>query len=285
VESKVGGAPASVAVPESTGVPSPLILQLQVAITSGNLIEPRSTSAWDIYQRMIQVQSSDPELPRLKVMLVDAFVSRGRQIVSGDVRSDSVAAMLEDFKRAGQMLSKARSLRPDDRAIPPLEKLSAAEALIALQFYDEAERTLALQDAKTAAVQNGLGLVYLGLLSDWQAERSFKRAIEIDPKWAAPHYNLGLLYRNQKKDESLTELEAAAALEPTNRALLAALGDEYFARQQWDRAATTFKAAVKVDPNDDTLHTRLGHSLYSLGRHEEANLEYRRAKEIAGKSQ
>jgi len=285
VENRVSVAAASVAVPQATGVPTPLILQLQAAIASGNLIEPKSTSAWDIYQRLMQDQSPPPELPRLRVLLVDAFVIRGKQIVSGDVRSDNVTAKLEDFKRAGQMLSKARTLRPDDAGIAPLEKLSAAEALISLQFYDEAERTLSLQDARIAGVQNGLGLVYLGLLSDWQAERCFKRAIEIDPKWAAPHYNLGLLYRNQKKGESLAELEAAAALESTNPALVVALGDEYFARQQWERAASTYRAAIKIDPNDDALHTKLGHALYSLGLHDEANLEYRRAKEIAGKNQ
>jgi tetratricopeptide (TPR) repeat protein len=286
VENRVEGTAASVAVPEATGVPSPLILQLQAAIASGNLIEPKSASAWDLYQRLSQDQSSAPDLPRLRIILADAFLAGGKQIVSGDVRSDNITARLEDFRRAGQMFSRARSLRSNDPGIATLEKLSAAEALIALQFYDEAERTLsALQDAKLAAAQNAMGLVYLGSLSDWQAERSFKRAIEMDPKWAAPHYNLGLLYRSQQKDESLAELEGAATIEPANPAMLVALGDEYFARKQWERAATAYRAAIKVDPKNDSFHTKLGHALYSLGRHEEANLEYQRAREIAGKSQ
>ena len=102
------------------------------------------------------------------------------------------------------MLARARTLAPDNGDVSALEKLSAAEALISLQFYDEAERALApLQSAKLAAVENALGLVYQGKLDTWRAERAFKRASELDSKWAAPHYNLALLYRSQQNQAAL----------------------------------------------------------------------------------
>jgi tetratricopeptide (TPR) repeat protein len=153
-----------------------------------------------------------------------------------------------------------------------------------LQFYDEAERALApLQTAKLAAVENALGLVHQGKLDTWRAERAFKRACEIDPKWAAPHYNLALLYRSQQNQAALGEFEAAASNDQSNVNLLVALGDEYFARQQWKQAGDAFRKAAALKPSDDNLYTKLGHALYSQGLHDEANREYQKAQELRRK--
>lgn len=275
-------APVPAARPEAA--PSPLVLQLEAAIASRTLIEPKNTSAWDLYQRMLSEPGAAADAARLKPALADALTAQGRAIVSGDVRGDTISDKVDDFKRAGQMLARARTLTPDNGDVIALEKLSAAAALIALQFYDEAERALApLQTARLAAVENALGLVYQGRLDTWRAERAFKRASEIDSKWAAPHYNLALLYRGQQNQAALTEFEAAASNDQTNLSLLAALGDEYFTRQQWKQAAETFRKAITLKPSDDNLHTKLGHALYSQGLQDEANREYQKARELRAK--
>lgn len=275
---------ASVPTPRAEAAPSPLVLQLEAAIASRNLIEPRNTSAWDLYQRLLSEPAVSADAARFKPKLAEALTIAGRAIVGGDVRSDNISEKVDDFKRAGQMLARARTLAPENGDVSALEKLSAAEALISLQFYDEAERALAsLQTAKLAAVENALGLVYQGKLDTWRAERAFKRASEIDSKWAAPHYNLALLYRSTQNQAALTEFEAAAASDQTNASLLAALGDEYFTRQQWKQAADAFRKAVALRPSDDNLHTKLGHALYSQGLQDEANREYQKAQELRRK--
>jgi len=276
----------AVSVPTSSPevAPTPLALQISAAIASKNLIEPKNNSAWDLYMRLATEPSASADAARVKPVLAAALVAEGRALVGGDLRSDNIADKVDDFKRAGQMLARARSLTPDSAEAVALEKLSAVEALISLQFFDEAERALSqLQAAKLAAVDNALGLVYQGKLDGWRAERAFKRAIELDSKWAAPHYNLALLYRSQQNQASLAEFETAAALDPTNVNLVAALGDEYFARQQFKQAADSFRKAVALRPSDDGLHTKLGHALYSQGLQDEANREYQRARELRGK--
>lgn len=275
---------ASVPSARPDAAPSPLVLQLEAAIASRTLIEPRNASAWDLYQRMISEPGAAAEASRLKPALSEALIAQGRAIVSGDVRGDNISDKVDDFKRAGQMLARARTLSPDNADVAALEKLSAAEALISLQFYDEAERALApLQTAKLAAVENALGLVYQGKLDTWRAERAFKRASELDSKWAAPHYNLALLYRSQQNQAALAELEAAAAKDQTNVNTITALGDEYFTHQQWTQAAEAFRKAVALKPSDDNLHTKLGHALYSQGLQDEANREYEKARELRRK--
>jgi tetratricopeptide (TPR) repeat protein/uncharacterized caspase-like protein len=276
--------PASVPVMKSEAAPTPLVLQLEAAIASKNLVEPKSTSAWDLYQKLAAESSATTDLARLKPLLADALADSGRKIVIGDVRTDNVSDRVEDFRRAGQMLARARSLKPDSTDITSLEKLSAAQALIALQFYDEAERTLMqLQNSNMAAVHNALGLVYQGKLDSWRAERAFKRASELDGKWATPHYNLALFYRSQQNEAALSELEQAAALDATNPSIFVAIGDECFSNQQWQRAADAFRKAIALKPNDDALHTKLGHALYSQGQQTEANREYQKAKELRSK--
>lgn len=271
----------SVPVSRPEGAPSPLVLQVEAAIASKNLLEPRNASAWDMYSRLASDPGAAADAARLKPLLAEALVKQGRLIVSGDVRSDNISDKVDEFKRAGQMLVRARSLAPDSGDLAALEKLSASEALISLQFYDEAERALTqLQSAKLASVENALGLVYQGKLDTFRAERAFKRAIELDGKWASPHYNLALLYRGQQNADSLSELEAGAALDDKNVNLVAALGDEYFTRQLWKQAAESFRKAIALKPSDDALHTKLGHSLYSQGLQDEANREYRRATEL-----
>jgi Tfp pilus assembly protein PilF len=181
------------------------------------------------------------------------------------------------------MLARARALAPENTESAGFEKLSAAQALVGLQFYDEAEKTLTqLQPLRLAAVENALGLSYMGSLNDWQAERAFKRAIELDSNWSPPHYNLAILYRNQKK-EALGELERAAAIDSSNTSVLSALADEYFGKERWGPAAETYRKAIASKPNDETLHTKLGHALYSQGLRDEANKEYQKAKELRGK--
>lgn len=275
---------SSVPVTRAEAVPSPLILQIEAAIASRNLIEPRNASAWDLYQKLGSDPGAVAETARLKPMLANALVDAGRSIVAGDVRGDNVSDLVDDFKRAGQMLVRARSLVSQDTEVAALEKVGAAEALIALQFYDEAERALGqLQAVKLAAIENAMGLVYQGKLDTFRAERALKRAIELNPKWAAPHYNLALVYRSQQNEQALLELEQAATIDPSNASLVIALGDELFARQQWQRAAESFRKAIALRPSDDTLHTKLGHALYSLGLKDEADREYQKARQVRAK--
>ena len=262
--------------------PSPLLLQLEVALDQGSLVTPAGSSAWDFYQKLSAVEPPAKELPQLKSRLIDAMLQRSKAVVTGDVRADNISSNVDDLKVAGQMLTRLHGLQPDDQEISRLQKLGAAEALIALQFYDEAVKALEpLRVPPAGWVENALGLATAGQLSDYEAERHFKRAVELEPNWAAPHYNLALLYRTQKKEGVLAELEQAARLDPSNPAIMTALGDELFEAKRWTDAATAYRAALATRPDDDALHTKLGHTLYSQGLRSDADKEYQRAKELA----
>lgn len=269
----------AVPVTAAAAPPSPLLLEFEAALADGRLLEPKDSCAWDIYQRLAQQPGASADAARFKPRLADALVREGKAIVTGDLRGDNIAARVEEFRRAGQIFVRARTLTGESQEVTALEKLSAAQALVALQFYDEAERALS-QLPRSAATENALGLVHFGKLDTWKAERAFKNAIELEPAAAAPHYNLGLLYRSQKNEAALVEFESAAKLAERNEAMWLALGDEYFDQGKWQAAAAAYGKAIALKPMDDTLHTKLGHALYSQGLRDEANKAYQRAKEL-----
>jgi uncharacterized caspase-like protein/tetratricopeptide (TPR) repeat protein len=266
----------------STPALSPMVLELESAIAVGRLVEPKGNCAWDTYQEMTRQPALSADAARLKLRLADALFNNGKAVISNDVRSDNIADKVDDFKRAGQMLAKARLLTPERTEITTLEKLSAAAALISLQFFDEAEKALS-QLPKMAATENALGIAYAGKLDNWKAERAFKNAVEMDNMAAAPHYNLGLLYRSQKNEAALAEFEKAAELDTKTYAAFLAVGDEYFSQNKWQQAAEAYRKAVALRPYDDNLYTKLGHALYSQGLRDEANKAYQKAKEIRSK--
>ncbi len=275
-------AASSLPVTELASAPSPLPSQFEMAIAAGRIIEPRGNNAWELYQQMNGQAATIADAVRLKPQLIDALIRVGKETVSGDVRGDNISDRVDDFKRAGQLFARGKSLAPENKELPLLEKLSAAEALLALQFYDEAERALS-QMPQSAAAENAFGIAYAGKLETFKAERAYKNAIEMEPNWYAPHYNLALLYRSQKNDGALAAFEKAAALNEKNYAVWLALGDEYFSQNRWQQAAESYRKAVALKPNDDNLHTKLGHALYSQGLRDEANREYQKAKELRGR--
>ncbi|HEY6327931.1 MAG TPA: tetratricopeptide repeat protein [Blastocatellia bacterium] len=281
--SKQADGPVPIAEADLGKAPSPLPSQLEEAIAAGRLIEPKESNAWDLYQRI--ALDSSPETARLKDLLANALLKSSKSIVEGDALEDSLRSDSDDFKRAGDMLARLQTLRPGDKSIVVLRKLSDIEGMIAIEFYSDAEKALAdLPAPATGAVENAHGLIYIGQLSDWQAERSFKRAIAADPNLAAPHYNLALLYKGQGNDQALAELETAGKLAPENVRIQTTLGDEYLARSRWAEATVAYKQAITVDPNNDSLHTKLANSLYSQGLREEADREYKRARDLAAKN-
>jgi len=280
--------PAATSLPttHAGAAPSPVVLQLEAAIAAGDLIEPRNTSAWDLYQRLNQDQNASIDAARIRPRLAEALEKSGVEIIRNGALSDRITDRVDDFRRAGQMFTRARLLAPEKAGLTSLEKLSAAQALISLQFFDEAERSLTqMQGERTAAIENAMGLVYQGKFDNWRAERAFKRAIELDADWHVPHYNLGLLYRSQNNEAAIESLARAAEIAKDDVNILTTFGDECLNRQQWQRAIEVFRKAVAKEPNDEGLRTRLANALYSAGERDEANREYQKANELRKKKQ
>jgi adenylate cyclase len=109
----------------------------------------------------------------------------------------------------------------------------------------------------------------------------FKKAIELDPRYAAAYVALGSDYY-QAADYGWTEFpdqalhraydlaQKALALEEANSSAHRLLGNVYLRLAQYDLAASELKRAIDLNPNDAISYGALGSVMLYSGRTEEA---------------
>src|SRR3989475_11270086 len=86
---------------------------------------------------------------------------------------------------------------------------------------------------------------------DWQtAEQEFRRAIELNPKYATAHhwYAEHLMWLG-RFDEALQESERARRLDPLSLIIASDNGAILYYSRQYDRAIQQFRAVREMDPN------------------------------------
>jgi eukaryotic-like serine/threonine-protein kinase len=97
-------------------------------------------------------------------------------------------------------------------------------------------------------------LAYSLVIYDWnwaEAERSFKRAIELDPNNSAAHFRYGQVYLAPlgRVDEAVAEIERGKDLEPLDVNMGATLAWIYFVAGQNDKALEQAKKTYDLEPN------------------------------------
>jgi len=113
----------------------------------------------------------------------------------------------------------------------------------------EKQRALATTRPDDAGVQNDLGtlLVLAGRLDE--AEKVYRRAIELAPKSAAAHFNLGLLYlQRQASFSALRQFEKATSLDPRHAWAHYQIGNIYAGWGVKGLAIHSYARALALEP-------------------------------------
>ena len=114
-----------------------------------------------------------------------------------------------------------------------------------------------------------------------QACEGRRRAIELDPNYAAPHDNLGNAYDERGLvDQAIAEYKQALALDLNFVGAHYNLGIVYDRKGWIDQAMAQYKRAIELDPNHMKAHYCLGNAYRIKGSIDEAKTEYSRAVEI-----
>jgi tetratricopeptide (TPR) repeat protein len=143
------------------------------------------------------------------------------------------------------------------------------EALVALQK--------AIGQEKDNAPYHLLHARILAALRQFgDAEESLGRAIELQPQWVEPYYELGvLLFRRGKYREAATTLAKGVEFAPDSVKTRFLLGVSYMQINLDGAAMEQFKAVEAADPRYPAVHHSIGRVYFRQGRDTEAIEHFR----------
>ncbi len=174
-------------------------------------------------------------------------------------------AIAEDpnFALAYTGLADAYAQHVDYRAMPVAEGLGRARA--------EAEKAIAL-DESLAEAHTSLAWVKFIYDWDWEAAgREFRRAIELDPRYASAHqwYSWYLSAMGRMR-ESISEAERAVELDPASVSIQRSAGWLHYYNRTPEQGIARVRRALVMDPELHDNHMMLAVLLIQAGRLNEA---------------
>jgi len=132
------------------------------------------------------------------------------------------------------------------------------------------------------------GSGYFGEDKYSEGMKCFEEAISLDPQSASAHGWLSWAHlmnvwfgpsatRKQSLKKAFELAEKCKALDDTHGGCYGALSHAYLMKRDYDKAISEGKRSVELNPNTSTYAVNYGWALRSVGRYEDALLEYERA--------
>ena len=172
-------------------------------------------------------------------------------------------------------LSDCYSLQIDYRSIPVADGLERAK------YY--ARKAIELDDSLPEAHAS---LAWCLFVYDWDwdaADHEFRRAIEVDPRYAPAHqWWAFLLVSRGNIEEALIEGHTALELDPTSVSVRRSMGWLYYYARRYDQARYHLTRAIAMNPMAEESYRVLGFALAAQGELAEAERVLRDAVELPG---
>jgi TolB-like protein/class 3 adenylate cyclase/Tfp pilus assembly protein PilF len=159
-------------------------------------------------------------------------------------------------------------------------KLSREEAS---EKANDAVLTALELDASLAEAHASLGYIMFRFDWNWnEAEREFKKAIDLKPAYAAAHEWYALLFSIQgRHDDALKEMNRAYELDPLSPSISTGVGRIMHFANKLDDAEKQYKKTLEIYPNYAEAHFALSMTYTSKKRYNEALKEIDKAIELS----
>jgi len=113
------------------------------------------------------------------------------------------------------------------------------------------------------------------------AEREFRRAIELDPNSAIAHKSYAeFLMHGARSAEATVEMERARDLDPLSLIVNTLVGFAYSNARQYDRAIEEYEKVIQLDPQFAPAHYFLGGALTNVRQYDEAIAHLQKARDL-----
>ena len=200
----------------------------------------------------------------------------------------------DDLRKATTYYEKAIEEEPDYT----LAHVGLAECYNLINIYSSVPLKESFPRAKEAALRaialdETLGeahnsLAYATYRYYWdfdEAEREFKRAIELSPNYATAHFWYSEFLMTQgRSNEAFKEMNLALELDPVSLIINSSLGLLYLYTRQPEKAVEQLLKTLEMGPNFAHAHGLLGLAYAKLNKFPEAIVEGKKAVELSGSS-
>ncbi len=200
----------------------------------------------------------------------------------------------EALKKAVSCFEHAIAL--DASYAPAYAGLADSYGLLA--YYSHLSPDEAFPRAK-AAIQHALeiddgaaeahtSLGYITQMYEWnwsEAEREFKRAVELNPSYATGHH-WHATYRMMvgQFGEAIEEIRRAQELDPLSLIINTTVGSILYCARQYDGTIEQCRKTIELDDNFPAPHSYLGRAYLKQSRPDEAIAEFQKALQLSGRS-
>jgi adenylate cyclase len=174
-----------------------------------------------------------------------------------------------------------------------------ADSYTALTFYNFAAPHETMPKAKESAIKalvldNTLAeahasLAHILMNYDWnwsEAEKEFKRSIELKPDYATAHqwYAIHYLTAMGRLEEAVQEMKKALELEPASLVMNTFMGATLYYAGRYDEAIDQCRRTIQMDPNFAVAHWHLGLAYEQKQVLDAATEEFKKAISLSGGS-
>ena len=174
-----------------------------------------------------------------------------------------------------------------------------ADCYTGLTFYNFAAPHETMPKAKESAIKalaldNTLAeahasLAHILMNYDWnwsEAEKEFKRSIELKPDYATAHqwYAIHYLTATGRLEEAVQEMKKALELEPASLVMNTFMGATLYYAGRYDEAIDQCRRTIQMDPNFAVAHWHLGLAYEQKQILDAATEEFKKAISLSGGS-
>jgi tetratricopeptide (TPR) repeat protein len=148
---------------------------------------------------------------------------------------------------------------PTPPANPSVTPELRGDIMMARKMFREAIDLYKPDAEKNAVIANKTGIAYHQLQDLKNAEKYYRHAAKLNPKYPEALNNLGTVYYAKKSyRRAITQYKEALRIRPNSASVLSNLGTAYFARKQYEDAMKTYERAVAIDPEIFDPHSGQG---------------------------
>jgi hypothetical protein len=142
-------------------------------------------------------------------------------------------------------------------------------------------QTAVKQVPRSALARNWLGIAFRNRKIWDNAEKQYKKALELDPGYTVAKMNLAeVCIINNDFDRAFSLLEQALDEDPANPLIRINLGNFFAIINEWDNAQKLWRSALDIDPDNFAAHLNLVRYYLKFNDRDKAGVHYDELKRI-----